>query len=73
MVREARLLWDNPALRPDDADRLRRLERGQESSSRKPRRRSRPKPANTEQPSLDARQPTPKSRTASAARKKKSS
>jgi hypothetical protein len=73
MVREARLLWDNPALRPDDADRLRRLERGQESSSRKPRRRERLKPASTEKPSLDPRRPAPKSRPQTSARKKKSS
>lgn len=28
MVRESRLLWDNPSLRPDDSDRLRQLEQG---------------------------------------------
>jgi hypothetical protein len=73
MVREARLLWDNPALRPDDADRLRRLEEGRDSSSRKPRRRGRPKPAGAEKPTLDARRPATKSRTAASTRKKKPS
>jgi hypothetical protein len=44
MVRESRLLWDNPSLRPDDTDRLRRLERGdEERCSPLPPRSKRPK------------------------------
>lgn len=33
MVREARLLWDNPAIGRQDFDRLRRLENGWEPSA----------------------------------------
>lgn len=45
MVRASRLLWDNPSLRPDDSESLRRLEHGDDERSspmsRRPKRRPR--------------------------------
>lgn len=60
MVRESRLLWDNPSLRPDDTDRLRRLEHGDEDGfSPPPARTNRPK----KQRSKPARRRDPDDRT----------
>lgn len=49
MVREARLLWDNPQLQLDDVERLRQLKSGSDPrpprKRKSPRRRLKPPPA----------------------------